>query len=143
MINLPENYHLKYFQYHVLTWPDISFVAENDTGKIVGYVMCKLEEEEEESLPEKGVPLQFGHVISLSVLRPYRRLGLAEELMRQAEKALFQIYRVAYIRLHVRAGNAPAVNLYKSTLKFDVSSVDKSYYGDGEDALIMKKVFAS
>lgn len=104
----------------------------------MGYVMCKLEEEE---APDAGAELIFGHVISLSVLRPYRRLGLAEELMRQTEKALSQIYRVAYIRLHVRAGNVPAVNLYKSTLKFDVASVDQSYYGDGEDALIMKKVF--
>ena len=38
---LPENYSFKYYYYHILYWPHLSFVAEYD-GKIVGYVMGKL-----------------------------------------------------------------------------------------------------
>lgn len=42
LVNLPENYIMKYFNYHLLTWPEISFVAETEEGKIVGYVLCKM-----------------------------------------------------------------------------------------------------
>ncbi len=39
---LPENYHLKYYYYHLLTWPALTYVAEDADGKIVGYVLGKM-----------------------------------------------------------------------------------------------------
>ena len=133
LLNLPENYVMKYYYYHLLTWPDISFVAECiGSGKIVGYVLCKLEDEEDPSNVH-------GHVTSLSVLRPYRQLGIAEELMKLAEKALSVTYAIDYVSLHVRIGNEAAVKLYRDCLGFSIHSVDKSYYADGEDAYAMKK----
>lgn len=33
---------MKYYFYHLLTWPQLTFVAEDDDGKIVGYVLGKL-----------------------------------------------------------------------------------------------------
>ncbi len=84
--NLPENYFLKYYLYHALSWPQLSFVAVDvsrppktayDYPKIVGYVLAKMEEE-----PTDGV--QHGHITSLSVMRTHRRLGIAEKLMRQS-----------------------------------------------------------
>ena len=86
--NLPENYFLKYYLYHALCWPQLSFVAVDtarpqrtpyDPPKIVGYVLAKMEEE-----PVNGV--QHGHITSLSVMRTHRRLGLAEKLMRQSRE---------------------------------------------------------
>lgn len=41
---LPENYQLKYYLYHILSWPQLLFVAEGEGGKIVGYVLAKMEE---------------------------------------------------------------------------------------------------
>jgi N-alpha-acetyltransferase 10/11 len=38
---LPENYNLKYYYYHILSWPQLLHVAEAD-GKIVGYVLAKM-----------------------------------------------------------------------------------------------------
>lgn len=38
---LPENYNLKYYYYHILSWPHLLHVAEID-GKIVGYVLAKM-----------------------------------------------------------------------------------------------------
>jgi ribosomal protein S18 acetylase RimI-like enzyme len=67
--NLPENYFLKYYLYHALSWPQLSFVAVD--------VLAKMEEE-----PTDGV--QHGHITSLSVMRTHRRLGIAEKLMRQS-----------------------------------------------------------
>lgn len=88
--NLPENYFLKYYLYHALSWPQLSFVAVDvsrppktpyDYPKIVGYVLAKMEEE-----PTDGV--QHGHITSLSVMRTHRRLGIAEKLMRQSRRSL-------------------------------------------------------
>jgi peptide alpha-N-acetyltransferase len=39
---LPENYQLKYYMYHALTWPQLSYVAEDADGRIVGYVLAKM-----------------------------------------------------------------------------------------------------
>ena len=95
--NLPENYFLKYYLYHALTWPQLSFVAvvrpkggykagtskagagdlSGNYPKVVGYVLAKMEEE-----PTDG--LQHGHITSLSVMRTHRRLGIAERLMRMS-----------------------------------------------------------
>ena len=33
---LPENYNLKYYFYHILSWPQLLHVAEQD-NKIAGY----------------------------------------------------------------------------------------------------------
>ena len=45
LLCLPENYQMKYYMYHGLSWPQLSFVAEDNSGQIVGYVLAKMEEE--------------------------------------------------------------------------------------------------
>ena len=40
--NLPENYQYKYYLYHYLAFPNLTYVAENSEGKIVGYSMAKM-----------------------------------------------------------------------------------------------------
>lgn len=39
---LPENYQMKYYLYHALSWPQLSYVAEDEKGRIVGYVLAKM-----------------------------------------------------------------------------------------------------
>ncbi len=39
---LPENYHMKFYIYHGVCWPELSWVAEDASGRIVGYVLSKL-----------------------------------------------------------------------------------------------------
>ena len=39
---LPENYNLKYYFYHILSWPQLLYVSEDHKGKIVGYVLAKM-----------------------------------------------------------------------------------------------------
>lgn len=39
---LPENYQMKYYMYHLLSWPQLTYVAEDYDGKIVGYVLAKM-----------------------------------------------------------------------------------------------------
>ncbi|KAF9528599.1 acyl-CoA N-acyltransferase [Crepidotus variabilis] len=131
--NLPENYAMKFWIIHAMTWPQISFVAEDHKGRIVGYVLAKIEEPEDETSPEI-----HGHVNSISVLRSYRRLGLAKKLMLLSQDAMTSIYRAHYCSLHVRKSNKAAIALYRDTLGFEVAKVEKGYYGDGEDAFSMR-----
>jgi peptide alpha-N-acetyltransferase len=128
---LPENYQFKYYLYHYITWPRCSWVALFD-GKVVGYVLVKLEEE-----PSK---LPWGHITSLAVLLPYRGRRIAENLMKCAEVSLFHFYKVTTITLHVRVSNVAANKLYQEKLGFKIEMVDEKYYADGEDAFKMKKV---
>ncbi|KAF4574944.1 N-terminal acetyltransferase A complex catalytic subunit ard1 [Pleurotus pulmonarius] len=123
-----------------MTWPSLSYVAEDHQGRIVGYILAKMEEERDEKQPIHG------HVTSISVLRSYRRLGLAKKLMVQSrefrfdpplpkssllnqlsEEAMANIYRAQFVSLHVRKSNRAALGLYKDTLGFTVKSIEKGY----------------
>lgn len=138
--NLPENYFLKYYLYHALSWPQLSFVAVDvsrpaktpyDYPKIVGYVLAKMEEE-----PSDGIP--HGHITSLSVMRTHRRLGIAEKLMRQSQLAMVETFGAKYVSLHVRVSNQAAIRLYRDTLGFSSDKTEAKYYADGEDAFCMR-----
>ncbi|KAI8909735.1 acyl-CoA N-acyltransferase [Gorgonomyces haynaldii] len=128
--NLPENYQMKYYIYHAISWPQLSQVAEDDRGNIVGYVLAKMDEESKEP---------HGHITSLAVMRSWRRLGIADKLMREAQKAMKENFGAHYVSLHVRKSNRAALHLYRDTLKFTTTEIEKGYYADGEDAYSMKK----
>ncbi|KAF7314475.1 N-acetyltransferase domain-containing protein [Mycena kentingensis (nom. inval.)] len=135
--NLPENYMMKFWIYHAMTWPQISFVAEDHKGRIVGYVLGKIDTVEEDS--GSGAQTEIhGHVNSISVLRSYRRLGLAKKLMLLSQEAMSEVYKAQYVSLHVRRSNKAAIGLYQGALGFKVAKVESKYYGDGEDAFSMR-----
>ena len=99
----------------------------------------------EEDVPE-GEEVH-GHVTSISVLRSYRRLGLAKKLMIQSrmftfvvilqthsdvslqhtEEAMATIYKASYVSLHVRKSNRAALSLYRDTMGFAVVNIEKKY----------------
>ncbi|XP_032772835.1 N-alpha-acetyltransferase 11 isoform X2 [Rattus rattus] len=134
LLCLPENYQMKYYFYHGLSWPQLSYIAEDEDGKIVGYVLAKMEEDPDD------VP--HGHITSLAVKRSHRRLGLAQKLMDQASRAMIENFSAKYVSLHVRKSNRAALHLYSNTLNFQVSEVEPKYYADGEDAYAMKRDLA-
>lgn len=138
LTNLPENYFLKYYLYHALSWPQLSHVAIDTASynqphkppKIVGYVLAKMDED----IPTNG------HITSLSVMRTHRRLGLAEKLMKQASRAMKEYYGGKSVSLHVRCSNEAAIGLYTGRLGFEREKIETGYYADGEDAHCMKLV---
>ena len=132
---LPENYQLRYFFYHIVSWPNLSYVAIKPDGEVVGYVLGKMDEKR----PGKEEELPHGHITSLAVLRPYRKLGLATKLMNQSARAMHDFHGAHYCSLHVRRSNRAALNLYSNTLQFTITEVDVSYYADSEDAFAMKR----
>merc|ERR1711970_780720 len=134
LLCLPENYQLKYYMYHALSWPQLSYVAEDEDGKLVGYVLAKMEDQEN---PEDQTP--HGHITSLAVRRSHRRLGIAKKVMDQACMAMVENFGAKSASLHVRVSNRAALNLYEKTLEFTTTDVEAKYYADGEDAYAMRK----
>ena len=155
--NLPENYMMKYYLYHALTWPSLSFVACDHRGRVVGYVLAKMEDDPPPPTPSSdkknttkptvitGAETSgaTGHITSLSVMRTYRRLGLAEKLMRQSQRAMVENYDASYVSLHVRKSNRAALSLYRDNLGFEVRGIEAKYYQDGEDAYSMRMDFSN
>lgn len=93
---LPENYQMKYYFYHILSWPQLLYVAEDYNGKIVGYVLAKMEEDSSEC---------HGHITSLAVLRTHRKLGLATKLMIAAQNAMEQVRKILFSTLILVCSN--------------------------------------
>ncbi|KAL8425917.1 hypothetical protein Efla_007534 [Eimeria flavescens] len=135
-MNLPENYVMKYYFFHSLSWPQLPTVAEDGQGKLVGYVLAKLEDEN--SAGQKP----HGHVTSVAVLRQNRKLGLASKLMSLSQRAMQDVFGAEFAALHVRVTNRAAYALYSKTLGYKVHDVDKEYYADKEDAFNMRNYFS-
>lgn len=95
--------------------------------------MAKMEE------PEPGEESKHGHITSLAVKRPFRRLGLAQKLMNQASEAMVECFDAQYVSLHVRKSNRAALNLYTNSLGFKTLEIEPKYYADGEDAYSMRR----
>lgn len=126
---LPENYQMKYYFYHFLSWPQLLWVAEESNKKIVGYVLAKMEED---ANPPRG------HITSLAVLRTHRKRGIATMLMQRSQLEMHKVFGAKYVSLHVRKSNRAAFHLYTETLKYAINEVEKGYYADGEDAYDMR-----
>eukprot|EP01006_Ploeotia_vitrea_P016829 TRINITY_DN47744_c0_g1_i1.p1 TRINITY_DN47744_c0_g1~~TRINITY_DN47744_c0_g1_i1.p1 ORF type:complete len:226 (+),score=30.39 TRINITY_DN47744_c0_g1_i1:25-678(+) len=129
---LPENYQMKYYYYHMLSWPQLLYVCEDYNGKIVGYVLAKMEEDAAEP---------HGHITSVAVLRSHRKLGIATRLMKSTQVDMKDMFGAEYVSLHVRKSNAAAIHLYQETLGFRVHDIESRYYADSEDAYDMRKYF--
>ncbi len=107
-----------------LRYPYYSCFVAEEGGQVCGYccLICLFED---------------GEVANIAVDTPYRGRGIARRLMetmhqeakkKGAERCL----------LEVRKSNAPAIALYRG-LGYEAYGVRPRYYGDGEDALLMKK----
>ena len=131
---LPENYMDFFFIDLHKRFPKTFIVAEED-GKIVGYVMCRIEIGLG-SLSLGGL-IRKGHVVSIAVLPQGRRKGVAQALMTAAIDGM-QYYKAKLCYLEVRVTNDPGVALYKK-LGFEVSRTSNGYYSDSEDAYVMTK----
>ena len=94
---LPENYTSKYYIYHGIIWQSLLYVAEDlvisispitkqNSGRIVGYVLAKQDEDDEE-----GAKVDHGHITSLSVLRSHRKLGLAHKVMQSTHRDMDEV----------------------------------------------------
>ncbi len=131
---LPENYTPFFYLDLHQSFPN-SFVVAELNGKILGYVMCRVEWSLSEF--DRWKLAKKGHVISIAVLPEHRRRGVGRALMIEAMRAL-RDYGASEIYLEVRVTNHPAISLYRN-LKFEIVNRIRHYYSDGEDAYVMAK----
>ena len=129
---LPENYGAYFFLDIHKNCPNAFLVAET-SGRIVGYIMCRLES----GFSEFGRmrPARKGHIVSVAVVPDYRRMGVGSALMTSSISALSDYgYSEAFVE--VRVTNEPAISLY-SKLGFKIVKRAPRYYYNGEDAYVM------
>ena len=135
---LPEHYSDYFYESLLEELPEAFIVAEI-SGKIVGYIMCKLEHGFS-NFKKLGF-VKKGHVVSIAVIDEHRRKGFGSVLVSEAIKGV-KIRQCSELYLEVRCSNIEAVKLYEN-LGFSIIQRLKAYYRDGEDAYVMAIDFAS
>lgn len=110
----------------VLTLPDIVRLKAVADEKMVGFIAGDIRRRD-----------QMGWITTLAVLPDFRQRGLATQLLNLTEEYM----DMPRVRLCVRRSNDPAIQLYQRQ-GYTQASVWPTYYADGEDALVLEKVFA-
>jgi ribosomal-protein-alanine N-acetyltransferase len=129
---LPENYTDFFFVDLYRRSPETFIVAE-ENGKIVGYIMCRIEV----GLSNLGLSglVKKGHVVSVAVIPEHRNMGVGGALVTKAMEGM-RMYGAKQCYLEVRLTNEDAISLYKK-LGLEVTRTIRGYYADGEDAHVM------
>ena len=129
---LPEHYSDYFYESLLEELPEAFIVAEI-SGKIVGYIMCKMEHGFS-NFKKLGF-VKKGHVVSVAVIDGHRSKGIGSVLVEEAIKGV-KIRECSEMYLEVRCSNNDAVRLYEN-LEFSITQRLKAYYRDGEDAYVM------
>lgn len=136
---LPENYPLFFYENIMQKYPNsflVSGIQDSSmvTGeRLLGYIMWRIER----GISEFGIKIvKKGHLVSLAVLKDYRRRGVASALL---EKGMRQIagYGAQEFVLEVRISNFAAIKLYQEHFQFEKKKIIPEYYRDGENAYYM------
>ncbi len=132
---LPENYSTFFYRDLYQRFPKTFIVAEAD-GDIQGYIMCRIERGLSKFKTFRTA--RHAHVVSIAVREPYRRRGIASEILLKAMENGVEAYNVTECFLEVRVSNQPAIALYEK-LGFTNVNNKLGYYMDGEDARVLAK----
>ena len=136
MIALPEHYSEYFFESILRELPEAFIIAEIN-GRIVGYIMCKIEFGFS-NFRKLGF-VKKGHVVSVAVLPEHRGKGLGKALMLEGINGVMN-RKSDEIYLEVRSSNESAIKMYQK-LGFQIKSKLRAYYRDGEDAYLMALEF--
>ncbi|MHB8567821.1 MAG: ribosomal protein S18-alanine N-acetyltransferase [Nitrososphaerales archaeon] len=132
---LPEHYSDSFFEERLQESPETFLIAEDDAGKRVGYIMCRIEYGFSH-LKKYGLARK-GHVVSVAVLEAFRGQRLGRALMEESMAGM-KSRGCSEAYLEVRVSNDAAVVLYQK-LGFQTVTTHHGYYRDGESAYLMSK----
>lgn len=79
-----------------------------------------------------------GHIMNIVVDSPYRRRGVGKYLL-ESFLEIVQKNAVNEVYLEVSVNNSAALKLYQK-FEFQVFGVRKRYYGNGDDAYVLRKI---
>ena len=122
------------------SWPDEIVkqdLSENSNGEII-YIGAFATTTEAPLLGYAvlGQENKAGVLMALLVELRYRRKGIASQLLTAAGECASEL-GFRRLKLRVRKSNYPAMELYKR-MNFKRSGLERLYYADGEDAVIMR-----
>jgi len=129
---LPEDYPYFFYKSILDNYPESFLVACNNNGEIIGYVMWRVERTP--SINSLKL-VNKDHLVSIAVLKNYKRLGVATALMANSMKNIKK-NKIDEFVLEVRMSNYTAINLYRK-FNFVTHSIKEKYYRDGESAYFM------
>lgn len=104
-----------------------NFTAAVYNGQAVGYIGFH-------------AVLDEGYVANIAVLPEYRRLGIADDLLKAALERSAEM-RLSFLSLEVRKSNSAAIALYKKYGFEKVGERKRFYSAPVEDAYIMTRYF--
>jgi ribosomal-protein-alanine N-acetyltransferase len=111
----------------IKSWQEQFFVATDD-GEIIGYAVGSANGKE-------------GHIVSVAVDPRHRRKQVGTALL-SALTGKLTAEGVKEIQLEVRKGNAGAIAFYER-MGYRIISEIRHYYGDGEDAWVLRQLIES
>jgi len=126
---LTETYNLGFYLQYLAKWPEYCTVACDTGGRMMGYILGKVEGRGEE---------WHGHVTAVTVAPEYRRLGLGERMMGMLEDVSQKVHDAYFVDLFVRVSNQVAVNMYRK-FGYVIYRQVMGYYSGEEDAYDMRK----
>ncbi len=112
--------------YAVCRYPVLYGLVAEEDGEIVGYCCTQ-------------VLFEDAELQNIAVAPKMRGRGLATDLLTAAEENA-KTLGAEKCFLEVRVGNTPAIRLYEK-FGYERIGVRKGYYGEGEDAILMRKTF--
>ena len=107
----------------VLTFSDVVRLKAVMRGEMVGFVAG-------DPRPSQG----FSWIATICVLPKYQRKGIGRSLLQACEAKL----QTPRLRLSVRFSNQGPISFYEKE-GYLTQDIWKSYYDDGEDAIVMEK----
>ena len=121
-----EAFSRQQISYLLADYNTISLVAKSN-DEIAGFIILQLEEQSD---------TEFGHIITLNVSSDFRRMGVAQKMLRECE-VLLRTRGISECRLEVRQDNHAAIKLYKQLGYVEVGVLER-YYGK-KHGLYLKK----
>jgi len=108
----------------VLTFPGLVRLKAEIDDEFIGFITGDIRKKHME-----------GWITTIGVYPHYQKMGIAQIMLNKCEKEM----KVRYIKLSVRKGNLPALNLYYKN-GYVHKEIWKNYYVDGEDAIVLEKI---
>lgn len=136
-----DNYSFLYYLHYHLNSSEQMFVMKTEniesdyfihSNKVVGYIIGKIEEQEDKSHEDD----RSMHISAISIAPSHRKNGLARHLCKILEE---QIPNALFVDLFVRISNKNAIIFYEKNGYMKYRRIFKYYSSPEEDAWDMRK----
>jgi [ribosomal protein S18]-alanine N-acetyltransferase len=127
-------YSLRELREYVESNDSKTFIAENESGRIVGFVVAQIEY----AGNQRGhLPKIVGHIVTIDILQEFRGQGIGAQLIERAEQWMSE-RGAETVLLETATENGSAIFFYKRR-GYRTLKVLCCYYTNGSDAYLMAK----